>query len=61
MASAKFEVILKGPDDWTKWDREFQTRAITKRLWNYITENTALLEEPVMPEADSYKTPIGPA
>jgi hypothetical protein len=55
--TTKTEVILQGPDNWTEWNDEFQSKAIAMNLWEYIKENPKqLLEEPVQPKPENYKT-----
>ena len=64
MASTKSDnIILKGPDDWPKWEREFQKKAIATDLWDYIkggNDRKALRTEPDMPEPDSFRAPPPP-
>src|SRR5437667_362577 len=64
MASTKSDnIILKGPDDWPKWEREFQKKAIATDLWDYIkggNDRKALRIEPDMPEPDSFRAPPPP-
>ena len=64
MASTKSDnIILKGPDDWPKWEREFQKKAIATDLWDYIkggNDCKALRTEPDMPEPDSFRAPPPP-
>ena len=52
-------IILNGPTDWTKWDNEFKSRAMSKRLWDYIKPDDpkALLEEPEIPDPATFAPP----
>ena len=55
--ATKTDIILKGPENWNRWDREFKTRAVAMDLWDYIKEDPKeLLNEPAMPNPDDYKT-----
>ena len=63
MAVAKTDnIILKGPDDWPKWEREFQKKAIAMDLWDSIKEEDRepLLHKPKMPIPDSFRAPPPP-
>lgn len=56
--TTKSEIILRGPENWSEWNREFMSSAIAMELWDYIKENPkALLTEPVKPEPNAYKKP----
>ena len=43
-------VILRGPDDWDKWDKQFRAKAVTNSLWEHINPDApdpkAFLTEP---------------
>ena len=55
--ASKTEIVLRGPEDWTKWDRAFKTKAIRMKLWDYIKEDPKeLIDEPTMPDPDDYRT-----
>ena len=60
MAATKANIFLKGPEDWPSWEREFQKKAITIDLWDYIKEGNdhkAFLVKPSMPKPVSFKAP----
>ena len=66
MAVTRTNIILKTAEDWPKFDRAFQTKAVSYDLWDHIKEDSpkALLVEPEMPEPESFKAPppeAGPA
>ena len=66
MAVTRTNIILKTVEDWPKFDRAFQTKAVSYDLWDHIKEDSpkALLVEPEMPEPESFKAPppeAGPA
>jgi hypothetical protein len=56
-------IILRSPDDWEKWNDQFQTRAVSSKLWDYINpenENPEpLLAEPIEPAASDYAADAG--
>ena len=55
----KNDIILHGPEDWTEWVCEFKTKAKAIKLWDCIMENPKkLLNEPIKPNPDKYKTKI---
>jgi hypothetical protein len=54
--ATKTEIILRGPEDWTKWDRAFKTKAIAMELWDFIKEDPEeLLSKPTMPDPEDYR------
>src|SRR5438876_12085577 len=53
----KNDIILHGPEDWTEWVCEFETKAKAMKLWDCIKENPKkLLNKPIKPNSDKYKT-----
>lgn len=61
--TTKTEIILKGPDDWPKWDSEFKAKAVAMDLWDYVKEETpeALFTKPPMPDPETFKAARPPA
>jgi len=54
--STKTDIILCSPEDWTEWDREFESKAVAMDLWDYIKENPdELLTKPVRPNPADYR------
>ena len=53
-------VILRGPDDWDKWDKQFRTKAVAYSLWEHIDPEArvpkAFLTEPEEPKLRDYPT-----
>src|SRR6516162_1117160 len=53
-------VILRGPDDWDKWNKQFQAKAVAYSLWEHINPNArapkALMTEPEEPKPGEYMT-----
>ena len=50
--------ILRGPDDWDKWDRQFRAKAVASSLWEQIYPDApnpkAFLTEPEEPRLSDY-------
>src|SRR5436305_7829484 len=53
-------VILRGPDDWDKWDKQFRAKAVANSLWEHINPDApdpkAFLTEPEEPRLSDYTT-----
>ena len=53
-------VILRGPEDWDKWDTQFRAKAVAYSLWEHInleaTVPRAFLTEPEEPNPSNYPT-----
>src|SRR5437763_12276023 len=51
-------VILRGPDDWDKWDKQFRAKAVANSLWEHIDPDAldpkAFLTEPEEPRLSDY-------
>src|SRR4051812_1169609 len=51
-------VILRGPDDWDKWDKQFRAKAVAYSLWKNIDPEDpnpkAFLIEPEEPRPRDY-------
>src|SRR5436190_16854608 len=51
-------IILRGPDDWDKWDKQFRAKAVTNSLWEHINPDApdpkAFLTEPEEPTLSDY-------
>ena len=53
-------IILRSPDDWDKWDKQFRAKAVTNSLWEHINPDApdpkAFLTEPEEPTLSDYTT-----
>ena len=54
--TASKKVLLQTFEDWGRWDEEFQTKAMSLHLWDYIDPDNDLLmmERPERPDIGAY-------
>lgn len=60
-ASSK-KVLLQTFEDWGRWDEEFQTKATSLHLWDFIDPESdeTLMEKPERPEVGDYHRRVPP-
>ena len=59
-SNADSTVILRGPEDWDKWDKQFRSKAVANSLWEHINPDAldpkAFLTKPEEPRLSDYMT-----
>ena len=57
-SNADSTVILRGSEDWDKWDKQFRSKAVANSLWEHINPDAldlkAFLTEPEEPRLSDY-------
>ncbi|KAJ3454848.1 hypothetical protein MRS44_013448 [Fusarium solani] len=50
------KVLLQSFEDWERWDEEFQTKAISLHLWEFIDPESdeTLMDKPERPDVEAY-------
>ena len=52
----KTKIILRSPEDWTNWKREFKAQAYLMDFWDFIKEEPEpLIKKPTQPKPDDYR------
>ena len=60
LSNTNSTVILRGLEDWDKWDKQFRSKAVANSLWEHINPDAldpkAFLTEPEEPRLSDYTT-----